>query len=226
MPSCPYIVASLPPQRRGQAPHLRGARVAPIRHRHHRTRQRNSRGLPTTFDRPGDTGDGQFEFIAMELASNYVQPLVADAMYRRANEALRGLSIGVATAPDMRGRLAEELMLGLVEVGRGQQTHVEVKHVKGRRPKGWLRARSFGCEPARRRRRLRGRHSRWLSAILKGLSSFMVSCCFFIWQPFVPRAGLESPWHEPSSLPPPVPLVQPCAPPRPAFPAALLLAAL
>ena len=36
----------------------------------------------------------------------------------------------------MRGRFAEELMLRLFEVGRGQQIHVEVKHVKGRKTKG------------------------------------------------------------------------------------------
>jgi len=90
----------------------------------------------TTFDRPGATAVGQFESAGMEWASNYVRHLIADAMYGRAKEARWGLSIGGATAPDMHGRLAEELMLRLFEEGCGHQTHVEVKHVKGRKTKG------------------------------------------------------------------------------------------
>ena len=90
----------------------------------------------TTFDRPGATAVGQFQSAGMEWASNYVRHLIADAMYGRAKEARWGLSIGGATAPDMHGRLAEELMLRLFEEGRGHQTDVEVKHVKGRKTKG------------------------------------------------------------------------------------------
>ena len=90
----------------------------------------------TTFDSPDATGFFRFMPIAMEWASNYVRHLVADAIYRHAKETLWGLSIGGPTPPDVRGRLAEELMLRLFEVGRGQQIHVEVKRVKGRKTKG------------------------------------------------------------------------------------------
>ena len=90
----------------------------------------------TTFDLEGATGASRFKSAGMEWASSYVRHLVADAIYRHAKETVWGLSIGGPTPPDVRGRLAEELMLRLFEVGRGQQAHVEVKLVKGRLPKG------------------------------------------------------------------------------------------
>ena len=86
----------------------------------------------TSFDDEGATGAARFrrDLERVEWASNYVRHVVARAIHRRASETLCYLEASGATAPDVRGRLAEELMLTLFEVGNGQEC-VEVKHVAG-----------------------------------------------------------------------------------------------
>ena len=86
----------------------------------------------TSFDDEGATGAARFRLDVerVEWASNYVRHVVARAIHRRASKTLICLGASGATRPDVRGRLAKELMLTLFEVGDGQEG-VGVKHVAG-----------------------------------------------------------------------------------------------
>ena len=92
----------------------------------------------TSFDDEGATGAARFRLDVerVEWASNYVRHVVARAIHCRASKTLICLEASGATVPDVRGRLAKELMLTLFEVGNGQEC-VEVKHVAG--PSGGIK---------------------------------------------------------------------------------------
>ena len=97
------------------------------------------------YDGDGGDGDGdddsqrlskRFElapaFKSLRWASRYVRSLICDAIFKGAYEALFKLALDKSTAHDMRGRLAEDLMLKLFEVGATTQAvHTQIKRVSG-----------------------------------------------------------------------------------------------